>query len=225
VNEINFVEEISKNLNGTFIDSLNSIKWTPYPKEVVTTSEDGFAYTSIDSVISYSSNNESFKLAVLSTNLVYEGFIYECASCSPSLGLALYKLIDGKFVLSSFNRSILRIGQGGHLPYYSIMDLSQNSKGFLISEDNFMDSDVYSYLFSISETQVSDLLFEYPNFRMTDRESSKYQTTTLSFIKQKKESEELYDLKLDITLFELDKKIGSESISYSFNGRKWETIK
>ena len=88
-----------------------------------------------------------------------------------------------------------------------------------------MDSDVYSYILSLSETELSDLLFEFPNFRMTDRESNKYQTTTLSFTKQKKESEELYDLKLDITLLELDKKIGSESISYSFNGKKWEPIK
>jgi len=223
--EINFVKEITNNLNGTFIDSLNSIKWTPYPKEVITTSEDGYAYTSIDSVISYTENNDFYKLVVLRTNEIYEGLIFECAGCAPTLGLALYKLVEDKYVLTSFDRSVKHIGQGGMLPEYSIVNLSTMSKGFLISEYNFQDSDVYTFLFSLHETGVSTVLFEFPNFRMTDRELNKYQTTTLSFIKPKNESDELYDLKLDMTLFELDEKIGSESILHSFNGRKWEPIK
>lgn len=220
----NIEKEMTKNLNGTFVDSLNAIKWTPYPKEVIAISEDGYAYTSIDSVISYTSNSENYKLVVLSTNQVYEGLNSECAGCAPSLGLALYKLVDGKYVLSSFNRSIRQMGQAGHIPPYSIVDISENSKGFLISEDNFMDNDVYTYLFSLYESDVSALTFEFPNFQMTDRASSKYKTSTISFNKTK-EDDEFYTIQLNVSSFKMDKKLGSESILYSFNGRKWEPIK
>ncbi len=223
--EINFKKEISNNLHGTFIDSINAIKWLPYSKEVVVTSEDGYAYTTIDSVISYTANNDFYKLVVLRTNEIYEGFIFECAGCAPTLGLALYKLVEGKYVLTSFDRSVKRMGQGGMLPEYSIVNLSTMSKGFLISESNFQDSDAYTFLFSLYESDISNLLFEFANFRMIDRESSKFKTTTLSFVNQNKETEEFYKIKLEVASFSGDKKLGSESILYSFSGRKWEPTK
>ena len=51
---------LSKALEGEYSNSLNKIIWKPYEKENVATSEDGLAYTSVDSVISYSSSNGDY---------------------------------------------------------------------------------------------------------------------------------------------------------------------
>ncbi len=211
-------------LNGEYVDSIEKIKWVPYPKEIVSTSEDGFAYTAIDSVFSYQSGNEKYVLVVLRTNVIYEGMDEHCASCSPTLGLTLFKLIEGKYTLMSMDRSVCKIGQAGMLPDYSLIDLSAEVKGFLVNEANFQDSDVYSQVYALGESNVSNLVFEYPNFRMLNYEEGKYQNTTLEILTDKLGFDSFYLFELRTETFKSDKLLSKKSTRYSFNGRKWEPL-
>jgi hypothetical protein len=208
--------------NGEHNIELDKVKWNPYKKEIVATSEDGYAYTAIDSVISFSANNENFILVILRTNVISDGFEEQCSSCKPSLGLALFKDYDSKLELTSFNRSIRNIGQAGLLPDYSIIELSSESKGLLLIEANTQDSDTYSYVYSLDETNVSNLVFEFANYRKIDENQSKYQTSTLNILTEKRNSIENTIFQVVTTSFITDKKIGEKKVNYKFNGVRWE---
>jgi hypothetical protein len=221
-NQFDAEVELSQLLNGQYVKSLEKIKWTPYTKENVQTSEDGFAYTTVDSVITYKTNNEEYRLVVFRTNIMHEGMEEQCAGCAPTLGLALFKIIEGKPTLTSLNRSVLNVGQAGMLPDYSIVELSAESKGLLVKEGNFQDSDVYCFLYSLDEANVSNLVFEFPHFRMLNYDKGKHQTSTLTILNNDQEAN--YILQLETNTFVSEKKLSSKKVNYIFNGRRWEPI-
>ena len=213
---------LSKALEGEYSNSLNKIIWKPYEKESVAISKDGYAYTSVDSVISFSTINGDYSLAVLRTNVLYDGIEEQCASCSPTLGMALFKMTEGKTILTSLNRSIRNTGQAGMLPNYSLIDLSPEIKGIYFTEVAFQDMDAYSFVYLINESNVSDMVLEFPNFRMLDYEKSSFQTTEMNVINTTDKDKPHYLLQLDISTFESDLTSETKKVEFTFNGRKYE---
>jgi hypothetical protein len=217
-----FKIEVAKILDGEYIDSIEKIKWRPYPQEVISKSKDGMVYTSIDSIISFKINSESYKLIILRSIEVLRGIEDQSASNSPTLGLALFIEKASGFELVKINRSIDRIGQAGLLPLYSIINISPSEKAFMITEENFQETTVYCHIYFLSEWCFSRIALEFPVFSLIDFHNYKYHTNQIEVLDKSIGFDGYYNFQINTKTFTEDKLIDSKLNVFKFNGRKWE---
>jgi hypothetical protein len=172
--------------DGDYNSEWERISWKPYPNERIQTSLNNKCYTNIDSLLYYHLDSSNYALVVLRTvkmNYIDDSTEVEMSSMAdPStVGLAQFVMKENKWVLQSFERSIITIGQAGYIPPYHILNLNRETKVFSLKDDEHQELDVFEYLYSLDSLNFSDELFSYCHYEvinMTD-EGNTYRLTNM----------------------------------------------
>jgi hypothetical protein len=132
------------------VNEEETIRWKPYPKELVFTDKSGFATSNVDSVIYFKNNTGNFALVVTRNGNIENKMDVSCASCTVSLGLALFKDTYNYWQLEKFNRNIGSFGYAGSVPNKKIVSISDTENAILFMEEPFQDQ-ARCYFFALDD--------------------------------------------------------------------------
>ncbi len=149
--------------NGKINSEYSAIAWKPYPKENVPLSFDNLCYTNVDSILYF--NNEVNALVTLRSVERTEFGENDCASCSPTIGLAFFELENGKWKLLNFNHSVTKLGQGGFVPRKKIVQIGSNEYVLSLNGEDLAGGGIispeYEYWFRLNGSNFSEVAFMY----------------------------------------------------------------
>lgn len=160
-------EKVLKTLfSGSYLTKTSKTKWTPYPGEMVHRSFNGLCYTNVDSIYYAKNLNSDFSVVILRTISVQdEKSEMQSHADNITLGFAVFKKTESNWKLINCNRSVCQIGQDGEVSIVEIINLNPIDFGLLVTEYEH-DADCYTYLFSLSNTNFSKELYNFPYLKV-----------------------------------------------------------
>ncbi len=156
---------LTKLFHGTYIDSLQSIKWQAFSGEVIEKSYDGFCYTTVDSVYTFKNDSLIYKVVVLKTSSYSDESLSGLSNADAStMGIAMFSEENNGWKLLCLNRSVILTGHGGYLGEIEIVDLGNNLMVLSLIESEHHEIDTHNYLFNLNTINFGLNVFSYKTF-------------------------------------------------------------
>jgi hypothetical protein len=168
-------------LDGNFVARIDAQKWKAPRKTLLSTDENSFAFTAIDTILTFTQDSIEKKLVIIKTlPLTDFGYFDQCAGCAPCIGLAVFVKNNDAYLLESFNPMVDLFGQAGMVPSSRIQEIGQNHFAIVFKGEIFWDEGIekwfelennFPLFFSYKYFFAHQLLEETQNIAVIEQEA------------------------------------------------------
>jgi hypothetical protein len=196
-------------LDGTFDVETGYQKWKAPKGTLIPIDGDGYAYTMVDTLLSFNQENKEYQLAVIKSSQRYEwGGFDNGFESAPCIGLALFSEENDNWVLESFNPTVVMLGEQNMIPSMQIKQVGTHSSAIIFTTAIHQDFGEEQW-FLLEKNFPMFLEYTYAQLTGEDLEKLLFKKVEIVAPKEKDnayENNHFYDLKVITYEEEYDEK-------------------